>query len=353
VKISVVTGEIPDPDGSAPSRDLWAWCEGAIALGHELDCWSWHPTTIDRPLPTWCRWDPIDSGPSLTAHLRSLIRPRIEQALMGWEPALGAVAVADHVPSFPAVAHCERSVATLHFRTAMDALAVREFRLSDIQTARCEHRAGKQAKVVLAYSDRVARHLRRPATVVPIAYPVPEAVCSPVEEPVAALLADWSWRPNQVALRYLLKAWPSIRSSVPGSRLLLAGRNLKPESVGPIIGVEVLGEVGSSTEVLSRASVVAFPCPNSSGPKIKVIEALSFGVPVVTTPAGIEGVFGVLDGAVVSSYRNFSGALVAVLRSPDLRSGLAAGGRSAMIKFHSPVASARMRVEAFMQAFGE
>lgn len=353
MKISVVTGEIPDPDGTAPGRDVWSWCEGAIALGHEIDCLSWRPAPMDRALPKWCRWDPVDPGPLWRAHLRSVVRPRNEQALMGWEPALGAVAVADHVPSFPAVARFKRSVAILHFRTLADARAVREFRIGDIQTARCERRAGRKAELVLAYSDRVARHLGKPATVVPIGYPVPEIGCVPPDEPVAALLADWSWRPNRFALRHLLRAWPSVRSAVPGSRLILAGRHLEPESVGAMAGVEVIGEVGCSSEVLSRAAVIAFPCPNSSGPKVKVIEALSWGVPVVTTQSGIEGVFGGLDGAVVTSHQNFARTLSSVLRSPEERARLAVAGRSAMLEHHSPTSSARIRVDAFKQAFGE
>jgi glycosyltransferase involved in cell wall biosynthesis len=354
MKISVAASEFPNPEGTAAGRDLWAWCHGAIALGHDVDVWCWCPFAPKADLPDWARWEPVHPGPMWRAHLRSLLRPHNEQANMGWEPREGAIALADHVPSFPAVARFARSVSTIHYRALLDARAVGKVTGHDVQMARCERRAGREADLVFAYSDRVAQRLHKRAALVPIACPLPESPFPLVDDPVAAVLADWSWAPNRVALRALLKAWEQVVVEVTGAQLLVAGRNLDPSEVGVLRGVKVLGEVGSSADVLSESAVFAFPCPNSSGPKVKIIEALGSGLPVVTSAAGLEGVFGPDGaGALVGENEKFAAALSSLLADPERRASLASGGREAVLAHHSPLASAEARLAVLRTAFGD
>lgn len=355
MKIAVVAGELPHPEGTAVGRDLWCWCEGIRALGHQLEAWVWmrSPSSPRGPIPGWCRYEPFQAERGWRSRTRAVVAPRQELARAGWQPPEDAVAVADHLWSFAAVARAPRSVATFHFRTVLDAWAVRRFAKADVQMARAEQRAGRRAALVLAYSQRVGRRLAQPAEVVPLAYPVPSEPLGPVEEPVAALLADWSWPPNQKALQVLLRAWPTVRQAVPGARLLLAGRNLDRMGIGTLAGVDQLGAVAASVEVLGRAGLVAFPCPASSGPKIKVLEAMAHGLPVVTTTFGVEGVVRPDGaGAVVSDARRFAGAVAQLLQDPARRAELGASGRAAVAANHSPLAAAQARIELFSRRFG-
>ena len=351
MKVSVVAFEHPHPEGTAAGRALWTWCSGVVALGNELEVWSWYPSAPRHPLPEWCHWRPIEHRPLWRAHVQGLLRPRHDSALAGWEPDHGAVAVADDVPSFAAVAPFDRSVITIHFRALADARAVRSVRPPQVQLARAERHGGRRAGLVVAFSPRVGRHLRQPATFVPIAYPVPSEALPVVDEPVAALLADWSWPPNHRALRTLLAAWPEVRDAVPAARLLLAGRHLERASIGSLAGVETLGAVGNSLDVLARAAVVAFPCPPTSGPKVKVLEALAHGVPVVTTPAGVEGLVVEPDDAVVVHRRQFAQGLASILTDPERRARTAARGRQSALLHHDAIPVARARLKAFGEAF--
>lgn len=351
VKVSVVAFEQPLPEGTAAGRALWTWCSGVIELGHELEVWSWYPSPPPHPLPEWCRWHPLHDRPLWLAHLQGLVRPRHDSALAGWEPGDGAVAVADDVPSFAAVAPFDRSVVTIHFRALADARALGRLRPPQVQLARAERHGGRRAGLVLAFSPRVGRHLRRPATFVPIAYPVPADPLPVVDEPVAALIADWSWPPNHRALGWLLEAWPEVRDAVPAARLLLAGRHLERASVGSMPGAEVLGTVASSLDVLGRAAVVAFPCPPTTGPKVKVLEALAHGVPVATTPAGVEGLVVERSDVLVVERRGFAAGLAALLTAPERRAEMAAGGRRSASLHHGKLPVARARLEAFDAAF--
>lgn len=354
MKLSVVACELPHPQGTAAGRDLWGWCEGVRALGHELDVWVWFRSSSspEGPVPSWCRYEPFDAGPMWKRHLRAIVRPRGEIELAGWEPAPGAIPVADHYSSFAAVLPFPRSVATIHFRSLLDAWAVRDTDPARLQTARIERKAGRRAGLVLAYSERVARHLRSPATVVPIACIVPEQPVAPVDEPVVLMMADWSWPPNRRALSWLLACWPDVRQAVPAARLVLAGRHIDQAAIGTMAGVEPVGEVADSLQVLSRCAVVAFPCPPSSGPKYKVLEALAYGIPVVTTAAGAEGVLvPPEEGPVTADRHGFADALVTVLLDPEHRAALGRAGRQAVERAHSPLASARARIDAITRAF--
>jgi glycosyltransferase involved in cell wall biosynthesis len=196
-------------------------------------------------------------------------------------------------------------------------------------------------------SARVAGAIGTRASVVPMAYPMPRDALDLVDEPVVALLASWNWAPNHAALARLLAAWPAVRDAVPGARLLLAGRGLDRARVGTIGGVEAIGEVGVPADVLARAAVVAYPCPGTSGPKVKVIEAMAHGVPVITTPSGVEGLHvAAADLPVVADEPRFADALIGLLRDPARRGALAARGRPAVLAAHAPLAAARARIAA-------
>lgn len=355
MKIAVAASDMPDPQGSAPGRDLWAWCEGMRTLGHEVEAWIWRPPDPPSaaPVPEWARYAPVEFGSRLLAHLRGLVLPRNDAALGFWEPDPAAVVVADHVYSIGAVLGRPRSVVTLHFRALLDARAVGRISPATLQTARAERRGARRAQAVLAYSERVGRHLPRRAAVVPIAHPLPGATVVPVEKPVVSILANWQWPPNRAALDRLLSLWPVVRDRVPEARLVIAGRHFPWDALGSMPGVEPVGEVQNSAELLSETAVVAFPCPPSSGPKVKVLEALMHGVPVLTTPAGMEGILaGPRVGALVAEDAAFADRLVALLRDPAERVAVGQAVRQSVLEHHSPVGSATARIRAFSEAFG-
>ncbi|MHB8328242.1 MAG: glycosyltransferase family 4 protein [Acidimicrobiales bacterium] len=354
MKIAVVASDMPHPEGTASGRDLWAWCEAMLALGHELEAWIWHrsPLSPEGPVPEWARYEPVVVPPSLRAHLHALFFPRTEPVRGGWRPPPDAVAVADHLPSASAVLGFAKSVVTLHYRAMADARSLRRLRPADVQMARAEHRAARRADLVIAYSDRVGHGLAKPARFVPITCPMPERPVPGVDQPVVALMADWWWRPNRLALSRLLAMWPTVREAVPSARLLLAGRNLPSDTLGTMAGVEVVGPVANSIDVLGRAGLVAFPCPNSSGPKVKILEALAYGIPVVTSRAGVEGIVLPPGGSpMIATNRDFAQRMIALLRSPEDRAQLGAAAREAVIVHHSPMAAARARLNAFTEAF--
>jgi hypothetical protein len=346
-RIDVVTVHLPQRHGRAAERALFAWVDGARTLGADVCVTSWSSYEPREDLPGWCEHRTLPGRSHAAAHLAALRHPRSDARLLDWQPRPGAWAVADDVVSVAAVAGRERSVMVAHYATVLDQWAVRRAQLRHVQDARHERRAAAAVRIPTAYSQRVARRFGHGTAVIPIALHTMPASAF-VEEPIAVLPADWTWAPNLAALTALLRDWPVVRAGAPGARLLLAGSGL-PDSIRTSLpeGVEALGHLPDLAELWGQAAVLAFPCPASSGPKVKVLEAGMAGVPVVTTEYGAEGLE--LDGITVASRLDFSSVLATVLADPQSRAAAAARIRAGAEAHHAPLPAAARRLAVWKE----
>lgn len=81
--------------------------------------------------------------------------------------------------------------------------------------------------------------------------------------------------------------FPKIRKQMPNSELAIAGP-VGHERSWPD-GITVLGNLNSLAEAYADATLVINPVRFGTGAPVKTIEALSYGKPVVATPAGVRG----------------------------------------------------------------
>lgn len=348
MRFLLVSRHLPDPEGTAAGRILHATGQGLLAEGHDVRAWSWNPSAPSNDLPTWCEWLPLHPESWWRTRLRAVVRPRSDVVRADWSIPPDAFAVAEEPVSHAAVAGTQRHAGVLHYLTALDVGAVGRWKPRYLQDHRLERRVARRDRVVLAYSRRVVRAARRilggvDPVYVPAAVHVPQHPVPSVSEPIATLLADWRWPPNRVALDRLLRLWPDVRARVTGASLLLAGRGEIP--VGTVPGVRFVGEVARSSEILSQSAVLAFPCPGTSGPKMKVMEALARGVAVATTPAGMEGIELPSPGHPTAGDRTgFVDLLCELLTDEERRHQLARRGRDGIARSHAPGPAARARV---------
>lgn len=341
MRIEVVSYHLPHPDGTATGRHVYAIWDAVRALGHDVSVWCWGDVPAGLAAPEWVRCERYHDAGGWRRRPATLVSPRGGIASASWRPSPDAVAWAEEPESYPAIAAARHRGVTVYHSTRLDAVALGHRRLADVQSIRAERRAVGRAGVAITFSERVAAAVGI-RELCPVTLPIPDRPLEPVAEPIAAMIADWAWPPNQSALAALLTEWPEVRRELPEARLLIAGRGL----AGPITdaGVEVVGEVASARDVLSRAAVLAFPCPPTSGPKMKVLEAMSWGLPVVTTPAGVEGIVVSPGSVAVAEPGEFRRSLVDVLRDGARRAEMAAAGRADVLAHHRPEQAAAARL---------
>ena len=117
-------------------------------------------------------------------------------------------------------------------------------------------------------------------------------------------LGGYRHPPNVDAVRHFASAiLPLIRAADPSIRFLVAGANPGPEVLALAgEGIEVLGLVDDLRDLFDAVRVFVCPLRVGAGVKGKVMSALSHGVPVVSTPIGVEGA-GLEDGRHVAVAR--------------------------------------------------
>jgi glycosyltransferase involved in cell wall biosynthesis len=341
VKIEVVTYHLPHPDGTATGRHVFAIWDAMRAMGHDVSAWCWGRAPEGLEPPSWVRSSPFHDPGGWRRKPATLLHPRGGLASVGWEPSPDAVVWAEEPESYAAVARAERRGVTIYHSEVLDAMALRRPRPEVIQSIRAERHVVRRSSVAIAFSPRVAR-VTGVKNLCPVTLPIPAEPLDVVEEPVAVMIADWAWPPNQAALRRLLDHWSMVREEVPAARLLVAGRGLSDPLA--VDGVEVLGEVAQARDALSRAAVLAFPCPPTSGPKMKVLDALAWGLPVVTTVSGVEGIKLAEGTVAVADEKDYFATLVEVLKDPDRRLLMATAGRADVLASHRPEQAAAARL---------
>lgn len=110
--------------------------------------------------------------------------------------------------------------------------------------------------------------------------------------PVVSLIGSMNWRPSHsAAVRLLTRLWPGIKQQIPDAKLRIVGwraRSMLSEYVD-LPDVEIIEDVPDIAPYFKDSSVLVHAADNASGIKVKIVEAMAFGVPVVTNTEGIEG----------------------------------------------------------------
>ncbi|WP_254546547.1 glycosyltransferase family 4 protein [Halomarina pelagica] len=151
---------------------------------------------------------------------------------------------------------------------------------------------------------------------------------------------SYNWFPNRDGIAWFVEEiLPTVRRARPDVELLVAGRGA-PESIrnlGDRPNVRFVGEVEDLAPLVRSASAVVAPLRVGGGVRIKVLESMAWGVPVVTTPSGFEGVEATPgeDLLVPDSAEGFADATVRLLEDGRLRERIARNARGTIRKRYS------------------
>lgn len=159
------------------------------------------------------------------------------------------------------------------------------------------------------------------------------------EEKVVAFVGLLGWGPNEDAAVWLAKEiWPDVQLRVPEATLLLVGRD-PSERVLDLRSdtVEVTGSVPDVRPYLARARVATAPLRAAGGSRLKILEALDTGRPVVATSKGAEGLDDLVGAGIViaDSAADTVEELVTLLENDAQTQALGRAGHDAVRDRHS------------------
>lgn len=100
------------------------------------------------------------------------------------------------------------------------------------------------------------------------------------------------WLPNQEGIRWFIEScWPLVHQKNPKLQFHLAGRKI-PIDLQAIHsdGIVVFGEVPDASAFMSSLQLFVVPLHSGSGIRIKLLEAMAMGLPIVSTTVGAEGI---------------------------------------------------------------
>jgi glycosyltransferase involved in cell wall biosynthesis len=162
-------------------------------------------------------------------------------------------------------------------------------------------------------------------------------------DPVVAMIGSMDWPPSRYAAeRLLTRLWPEIRKTVPNAALQITGRKARSvlRAYLNVPGAKIEEDVASTQPYFEHASVLLYAPERGSGVKVKVLEAFAYGLPVVTTPPGVEGL-DVEDGVHAGVHESDEGLVQRVLellREPARQEAQRRAARHLLATKYTPVA---------------
>ncbi len=354
-RIVVVLSDPPLPFGNAAARWFYVLLKGLTRRGHDVTTLAGYddpddmarvaeqfpPSTYDvRLFPRApSRRSPSAKVSTLLQPYSYLYGPELREELDRQRARKFDVLHLEHLwGGWVGLGDRDRSVINIHYLFEIDFRDVLNRTLEDharqAMTRRAERRLLRSYPTVTTLTPRLTERVQQisPGSTVhtvPLGmdldlYPFVADRISTDGEPVLGLIGSFDWMPTYTAgVRLLTKLWPEIRRRVPGARLQVVGRKARSSLAAYLDtpGATFLEDVPEIEPYFRATDVMLYAPDRGSGMKVKVLEAFSFGVPVVTTADGVEGIE-VIDGIHAGVCEDDQGLVeraVALLRDPKLR----------------------------------
>ena len=214
---------------------------------------------------------------------------------------------------------------------------------------RFERQVCHQVDAVLAVSDADAHAL---TSLVPGLEPlvVPNGVdltryhpdlpdSLPLQHPAIVFTGKMDYRPNVDAVLWFYNlVWPLVREELRQAHLYVVGKqpHRRLTSLPRDPSVTVTGYVADILPYFGGADIYIAPLRIGGGTRLKVLEAMSAGLPLVTTTVGVEGV-DLTSGQhalLADTPEHFGRAVVGLLRDPERARALGLAARHFVAERH-------------------
>ena len=102
-----------------------------------------------------------------------------------------------------------------------------------------------------------------------------------------------SYAPNEEAVKYFANTiFPTVKEKISDCRFIVVGKDPGAEikkMEEKMDGVIVTGEVDDVGKYYNEADLVVIPLLHGGGVKVKLLEAMGYGVPIISSEIGIQG----------------------------------------------------------------
>jgi glycosyltransferase involved in cell wall biosynthesis len=225
---------------------------------------------------------------------------------------------------------------TLPFTKPMKYILMRDWRL----LKRYEGEMCRIFDAVTAVSNEDRNSLREAGardeiTVIPIAIDTDEQaqISRQPKGPHIVHIGTMYWPPNIDGINWFLdEIYPRVKQQVPNVRCTLIGA--RPpisivERTQTDASLTVTGYVDDPLPYLTDSSMMVIPLRAGGGMRVKILNALSQGIPMVSTTVGCEGI-AVTDGEdilVADDPQTFTDATIRLLTDAALNASITENGR--------------------------
>ena len=153
------------------------------------------------------------------------------------------------------------------------------------------------------------------------------------DNPIITFIGLLSWTPNFKGILWFIKEiFPKIKEEFPDIKFLIAGKTGKELfrflKILNDSKISYLGFVDNIEKIYLKTSAVVIPIKEGGGIRLKLLDALSRGMPVVSTTLGAEGipVTPGKDILIADDPQDFAEAVISVINNKELALNLSRNG---------------------------
>lgn len=153
-------------------------------------------------------------------------------------------------------------------------------------------------------------------------------------------IGGMDWQPNIEAVQWCVReVLPLVRRMNPRVEMHIAGKRMSAElrAFGEAHGAFMHPDVPSAADFLQSHAILLVPLLSGGGMRLKIVEAMSLGMPIVSTRVGAEGI-AVKHGESIllaDTAQDVAHAITQLLHSPDLAQTLARNARKIALREYS------------------